>query len=227
MSPRYLWACPYSLPTSCTAKLPAHIVTHCICFQTFFPLFLSLLLPYVVRAKQQHQPLSQCSRGPESGMPLMWICLREEVNNIFENSHQQQDLAQPSVVISVVEGRGWVGVKRAPARGRKAAFPYLCAKCWYLITSLPRWWDQFACCSISHHRHLTRRLPCRKGQGHWHWNTTSGTSHSCTHVYGPSTLIYLQLYNHESYQALIPLLDHGLYILPLPLCHYAFLSLSP
>lgn len=152
-------------------------------FSSLFFAPLSLLLPYAVMAKHQHQPLSQCSQGPQSGVPLIWICLREEVNNIFENSYQQQELARPSLLISVEEGQGLGGVKRAPARGREAALTHFCAKSWYLITSLPRWWDQFACCFISHHCHLMRLLPCRKGQGLWQQNTTAGTCYWCACTY--------------------------------------------
>lgn len=142
--------------------------------------FLSLLLLYAVMAK--HQPLSHCSQGPQCGVPVIWICLREEVNNIFENSYQQQELALPSLLISVEEGPGLGGVRQAPAWGREAALTHFCAKSWYLITSLPRWWDQFACCFVSHHCHLMSLLPCRKGQGLWQQNTTAG-SYWCSHVY--------------------------------------------
>lgn len=126
--------------------------------------------------------ISHCSQGPQCGVPVIWICLREEVNNIFENCYQQQELALPSLLISVEEGPGLGGVRQAPAWGREAALTHFCAKSWYLITSLPRWWDQFACCFVSHHCHLMSLLPCRKGQGLWQQNTTAG-SYWCSHVY--------------------------------------------
>lgn len=42
-------------------------------------------------------------------MSLIWICFRQEVNNIFANSRQQKGLAGPSLLISVVGGRDWAG----------------------------------------------------------------------------------------------------------------------
>lgn len=67
------------------------------------PFFLSFQLPFAVGAK--HQPLSLHSQGPQSRVPVIWIGLKDEVNNIFLNSHQQQDLAWPSLLIRDVEGR--------------------------------------------------------------------------------------------------------------------------
>lgn len=80
----------------------------------------------------------------------------------FENSRYQQDLARPLPLISVVGGgfgRGEAGM----SAGREAAFKYVCAKSWYLITSLPRWWDRFSCCSISDRCHLVGPAALQEG----------------------------------------------------------------
>lgn len=173
---------PILYPTSCSATHSSPILTFCICFHTI------CFLPLVCCEGQHHWPCSQLSQGSQSGgVPLIWIRFREGLITclrVFSSNRTWQGLVDWSVLLRAGLGRGEMGIST------EAAFTYLCAKSWYVITSLPTWWDQFACCSFSDHCHLMRLLPCRKGQGHWQQNPPAGTIYWCAHVYVPIAVIW-------------------------------------
>lgn len=142
---------PYSLPPHSVARHPHDSHPDLLHLSPFPPamfLFSSSFYSPLNGTKQASdiKPVKPRGLNVRSGSSS-----EKEVNNICARNGTWQ--AHPIVPLPppplprICEnggGRDWRGWNRQKRR-QEAAFTYFGANSWYLITSLPRWWDQCTC----------------------------------------------------------------------------------